>query len=144
MRRKTLAKLAGPLTLPFTWVRFDGMKEPLPSTSEAARYETVFGEVGEIVEGARRSAARSVNAVMTATCWLIERHIAELEQGGRSRAEHGKETVEWLAADLSPRSIEIGDGNHGSRSGCPLPIRRCGRAPRTRSLWYLLRLPIAP
>ena len=51
----------------------------------------------------RRSAARSVNAVMTAAHWLIGRHIAELEQEGRRRAEYGKETVERLAADLSAR-----------------------------------------
>ncbi len=79
------------------------MKKPVPSTGEAARYETVFGEVSEIVEAARRSAARSVNAVMTAAYWLIGRQIAELEQDGRSRAEYGKETVERLAADLSAR-----------------------------------------
>ncbi len=40
---------------------------------------------------------------MTAAYWLIGRHIAALEQGGRSRAEYGKETVERLAADLSAR-----------------------------------------
>ncbi len=67
------------------------------------RYEAVFGEVSEIVEAARRSAARSVNAVMTAAYWLIGRQIAELEQDGRRRAEYGKETVERLAADLSAR-----------------------------------------
>lgn len=42
------------------------MKKPVPPTGEGARYEAVFGEVSEIVEAARRSAARSVNAVMTA------------------------------------------------------------------------------
>ena len=77
------------------------MKQSLSSASQAARYETVFGEVSEIVEAARRSAARSVNSMMTAAYWLIGRQIAELEQEGRSRAEYGKETVERLAADLS-------------------------------------------
>ena len=79
------------------------MKDPVPSAGEAARYEAIFDEVSEIVEAARRSAARSVNAVMTAAYWLIGRHIAELEQEGRSRAEYGKQTVERLAADLSAR-----------------------------------------
>ncbi len=79
------------------------MKKPVPSTGEVARYDAIFGEVSEIVEAARRSAARSVNAVMTAAYWLIGRQIAELEQEGRSRAEYGKETVERLAADLSAR-----------------------------------------
>ncbi|MDE0473496.1 MAG: PDDEXK nuclease domain-containing protein [Gammaproteobacteria bacterium] len=79
------------------------MKKPVPSTGEAARYEAVFGEVSEIVEAARRSAVRSVNAVMTAAYWLIGKHIVELEQGGRIRAEYGQETVERLATDLSAR-----------------------------------------
>ena len=79
------------------------MNKPVPSTGEAARYEAAFGEVSGIVEAARRSAARSVNAVMTAAYWLIGRQIAELDQKGRSRAEYGKETVERLAADLSAR-----------------------------------------
>ena len=79
------------------------MKRPVPSTGEAARYDAVFDEVSQIVEAARRSAARSVNAVMTAAYWLIGRHVVELEQEGRSRAEYGKETVDRLAADLSAR-----------------------------------------
>ena len=65
----------------------------MPSTGEAARYETVFGEASEIVEAARRSAARSVYTVMTAAYWLIGRHTAELNQECRTRAEYGKETV---------------------------------------------------
>lgn len=79
------------------------MKRPVPSTGEAARYEAVFGEVSEIVEAARRSAVRSVNAVMTAAYWLIGKHVVELEQKGRSRAEYGQDTVGRLAADLSAR-----------------------------------------
>ena len=79
------------------------MNRPAPATAQGARYEMFFREVSEIIEAARRSAARSVNAVMTAAYWLIGRHIAELEQEGRSRAEYGKETVERLAADLSAR-----------------------------------------
>ena len=79
------------------------MKKPVPSTGETARYEAVFGEVSEIVEAARRSAVRSVNAVMTAAYWLIGKHVVELEQKGRSRAEYGQETVGRLAADLSAR-----------------------------------------
>ncbi len=79
------------------------MNEPVPSTGEAARYETVFGEVSEIGEAARRVAARSVNAAMAATYWLIGRHMAEFEQEGRTRAEYCEQTVERLAADLPAR-----------------------------------------
>ena len=79
------------------------MTKPVPPTGETARYEAVFGEVSEIVEAARRSAVRSVNAVMTAAYWLIGKHVVELEQKGRSRAEYGQETVGRLATDLSAR-----------------------------------------
>ncbi|MCY7275753.1 MAG: PDDEXK nuclease domain-containing protein [Phormidesmis sp. CAN_BIN44] len=55
------------------------------------------------MEAARRAAARSVNAVMTATYWEIGRRIVELEQRGESRAEYGKQIIERLAKDLSDR-----------------------------------------
>ena len=41
---------------------FDGMKEPVPPTGEAARHERIFGEASEIVRAARKSAARLTNA----------------------------------------------------------------------------------
>ena len=40
---------------------------------------------------------------MTATYWLIGRHIVEFEQRGKIRAEYGAESVKRLAADLSAR-----------------------------------------
>ena len=46
---------------------------------------------------------RSVNAVMTAAHRPIERHLAVLEQTGRSRAEYGMQTVGQQVADLSAR-----------------------------------------
>ncbi len=79
------------------------MKKPVSSTGEAARYEAMFSAVSEIVEAARRTAARSVNTVMTTAYWLIGKKVVELEQGRRSRAEYGQETVGRLAADLSAR-----------------------------------------
>ena len=78
-------------------------ERPVPTPGESARYEAVFGEVSSIIEAARRSAARSANAVMTAACWLTGRHVGELEQEGSAHADYGKETVERLAADLSAR-----------------------------------------
>lgn len=66
-------------------------------------YTTVLSEVVELMEVARRSAARSVNAIMTATYWEIGRRIVELEQRGESRAEYGKQIIERLAKDLSDR-----------------------------------------
>lgn len=79
------------------------MRPRVLSTGDIARYDAVFDEISQIVEAARRSAARSSNAVMTAAYWLIGRHVVELDQRGERRAEYGKETVERLAADLSAR-----------------------------------------
>ncbi len=73
------------------------------SSDEKAQYETVFDQVSQIVEAARLSAARSVNAAMTAAYWLIGQRVAELEQEGSRVAEYGRETVQRLAADLSAR-----------------------------------------
>jgi predicted nuclease of restriction endonuclease-like (RecB) superfamily len=70
-------------------------------TSDA--YVTVLGALVDLMEAARGAAARSVNAIMTATYWEIGRRIVELEQRGESRAEYGKQIIERLAKDLSDR-----------------------------------------
>ena len=57
--------------------------------------------MSRIIDAARHSAARSVNAVMTAAYWMIGRHIVEFEQSGEQRADYGEEIVERLATDLS-------------------------------------------
>ena len=65
--------------------------KPRPTISKEAvlgnaRYQSAFGNVSEIVDAARVSAARSVNAVMTAAYWLIGKQIVEFEQEGKKRA----------------------------------------------------------
>jgi len=67
------------------------------------RYESILGEISNLIDVARRSAARSVNYIMTSAYWLIGRRIVEGEQKGEIRAEYGKELIERLAADLSTR-----------------------------------------
>lgn len=59
--------------------------------------------VVELLESARRTAARSVNAVMTATYWLIGQRIVEGEQQGAERADYGDELISRLSADLTAR-----------------------------------------
>ncbi len=71
--------------------------------SQEAPYEAVFGDVSKIIDAARESAARSVNAVMTAAYWLIGRRIVESEQAGEERAEYGAAIIERLAEDLTAR-----------------------------------------
>ena len=68
-----------------------------------APYRAVFGDVSKIIDTARESAARSVNAAMTAAYWLIGRRIVEFEQSGEDRAEYGAALIESLAEDLTVR-----------------------------------------
>jgi predicted nuclease of restriction endonuclease-like (RecB) superfamily len=66
-------------------------------------YGAFVGDIAALLEAARRTSARAVNAVMTATYWEIGRRIVEFEQGGRKRAGYGKELLKRLAADLGAR-----------------------------------------
>ena len=66
-------------------------------------YGAVLAEVAELLEAARRAAARSVNAVMTATYWQIGRRLVEVEQEGQGKAEYGERLVERLSQDLTAR-----------------------------------------
>jgi predicted nuclease of restriction endonuclease-like (RecB) superfamily len=66
-------------------------------------YNSILGDISSVIDAARRSAARSVNCVMTAAYWLIGRRIVAGEQKGEIRAEYGKELIEHLADDLSSR-----------------------------------------
>ena len=68
-----------------------------------APYRAVFGDVSKIIDAARESAVRSVNAAMTAAYWLIGRRIVEFEQSGEERAEYGAALIERLAEDLTAR-----------------------------------------
>ena len=66
-------------------------------------YDVVFTEVAALLENARRTAARSVNAVMTATYWQIGRRLVEVDQQGQERAGYGKQLIERLSQDLTAR-----------------------------------------
>lgn len=75
----------------------------LPGEGIGQRYDAVLAGMIELLEEARRLAARSVNAVMTATYWEMGRRIVEEEQRGRERAEYGQELVTRLADDITAR-----------------------------------------
>ena len=80
------------------------MKKPIVKADELdAQYQSIFGDVSSIIDAARRSAVRSVNAVMTAAYWMIGQHIVEFEQRGKERAEYGTALIERLAVDLTER-----------------------------------------
>jgi len=69
----------------------------------SAGYDELLGSIADLLEEARRTSARAVNALMTATYWEIGRRIVEHEQAGKARAEYGGAVVERLAADLTRR-----------------------------------------
>jgi len=82
------------------------MKKPHPkaiSLKPAVEYGGLIGGIAELLEAARRNAARAVNALMTATYWEIGRRIVEFEQRGKKRAEYGEELLQRLAQDLTAR-----------------------------------------
>jgi len=76
-------------------------KQPVLALS--GNYSGLVGDIGKLLEAARRSSARAVNAFMTATYWDIGRRIVEFEQGGEKRAGYGEEVLRRLAHDLTAK-----------------------------------------
>src|SRR5688572_24701077 len=66
-----------------------------------ADYEGLLGDVVSLLEVARRTSARAVNSIMTATYWEIGRRILEREQSGGGRAAYGTQLLERLGSDLT-------------------------------------------
>lgn len=64
-------------------------------------YSAVHGDIVALLKLARRGAARSVNALMTATYWSVGQRIVEFEQGGEDRAIYGDALLKRLGSDLS-------------------------------------------
>lgn len=72
-------------------------------TIRSPDYNALLNRVAALVDEARRTCVRTVNALMTATYWSIGQHIVEFEQEGKFRAKHGEVVVDQLAADLTAR-----------------------------------------
>lgn len=84
-------------------------KKPKPAGALTPRgeYDGLLGEVVSLLESARRTSARAVNALMTATYWEIGRRIVEFEQEGEQRAEYGEQLIDRLSNDLK---VKFGRG----------------------------------
>jgi predicted nuclease of restriction endonuclease-like (RecB) superfamily len=74
-----------------------------PRSLPAQRRGDALADIIELIEDARRRAARAVNAAMTASYWLIGRRIVQEEQRGARRAEYGEALIEKLARRLTAR-----------------------------------------
>ena len=73
------------------------------SAGISTEYKGLLASVSALLEAGRRSAAKSVNTVLTATYWLVGHRIVEYEQGGRERAAYGSEVLKRLSGDLGGR-----------------------------------------
>lgn len=76
------------------------MSQPIPENPD---YTVIHRDIVTLLEVARRAAARSVNALMTATYWEIGRRMVESEQARQGRAGYGDVLIERLSSDLSSR-----------------------------------------
>lgn len=74
-----------------------------PAKPDQVDYAAVHTDIVALLESARRAAARSVNALMTASYWEIGRRIVEFEQGGKERAARGQQLLQRLSKDLGQR-----------------------------------------
>jgi predicted nuclease of restriction endonuclease-like (RecB) superfamily len=66
-------------------------------------YDSMLSGVVELLEQARRTSVRTVNAIITATYWEIGRRIVEFEQAGSTRAEYGTALIKRVSQDLTAR-----------------------------------------
>jgi hypothetical protein len=63
----------------------------------------LYERVRQILESARRVAARSVNTAQVVANWLIGQEIVEEEQKGQRRAGYGEGLIRDLSAQLSSK-----------------------------------------
>jgi len=66
-------------------------------------YESLVGNIADLLEQSRRTSARAINNILTTTYWELGRQIVEFEQGGEARAEYGTELLKRLGTDLTAR-----------------------------------------
>ena len=71
------------------------------SLAVPAGYTDVKSGIVELLHAARQTAARNVNALMTASYWEIGRRVVEAEQKGKRRAGYGEQLIERLSLDLT-------------------------------------------
>jgi hypothetical protein len=71
--------------------------------TKIAGYNNILKDFVELLEAARHTSARAVNAVMTATYWQMGLRLVEIEQKGKQRADYGELLLKRLTTDLSTK-----------------------------------------
>ena len=69
--------------------------------NEVQSYKGLVGQIGALLQDARKNAGRAVNTILVKTYWKIGKHIVEFEQGGKDKAAYGAEMLERLSKDLT-------------------------------------------
>jgi predicted nuclease of restriction endonuclease-like (RecB) superfamily len=77
--------------------------ELVPTEIADDAYKAVLADVSNLLESARRAAARSVNSIITVTYWKVGMRIFEEEQKGHARAAYGEHLIDRLSQDLTAR-----------------------------------------
>src|ERR1700736_3547879 len=80
----------------------------------------------DLIQNARQTALRAVDAVQVQTCWEIGRHIVEFEQGVSARAEYGTRLLQSLASSLAAefgRGFDVSNLRHMRVFYQAFPIR---------------------
>lgn len=78
-------------------------KKPRKNQPAPSADNSLFDRVASILEQARGNVVRAVNTNMVLAYWLIGREIVQDLQGGKGRAEYGKQVVEQLSSRLTER-----------------------------------------
>jgi predicted nuclease of restriction endonuclease-like (RecB) superfamily len=66
------------------------------------KYNLLISDISSLLESARRTSVRAINAILTATYWEIGRRIVEYEYQGMERVEYyGDRLIDKLAEDLT-------------------------------------------
>ena len=78
-------------------------KPKKPDGDPKLRYDSILGDISNVIDAARKSVVRSINCIMTSAYWLIGRRIVEFEQGGKARAQYGEALLAKLSDDLTRR-----------------------------------------
>ncbi|MFH1829968.1 MAG: PDDEXK nuclease domain-containing protein [Pseudomonadota bacterium] len=98
------------------------MKKTKNSLVKVSSANTLFDRVVSILEQARANVVRSVNSNMTIAYWYIGQEIVHELQGGKERAEYGKQLVHDLSDKLT---------------------RKYGKGFSTTNLWYFRQFYLA-
>ncbi len=92
-------------------------------------------EIADLLAEARRQAARSVNAILTATYYEIGRRIVVFEQDGKARADYGDYVMERLSSELT-RQFGRGFGRRNLFQMKSFYLAQAGRIVQTPSAQF--------